>query len=118
MAGMNAEVPVERRLKTLKLSRRGKKISITARVKQLGELVEKKEKKRMITYLMDCLHTVFSELEQVCVDISNLTPEDAEDEYNDIEDVRIKVETCTAMVAAHLDSRADEEVSVSSLTSS
>ena len=109
---------MERRLRTLKMSRRGKKISITARVKQLDQLMESKAKKRMITFLLECLHTVFTELEQVCVDISNLTPEDTEDEYNDIEDVRIKVETCSAMVAAHLESRADEELSASSLASS
>ena len=63
----------------------------------------------MISFLTGCLQTVFNELEQVCLEISNITLE--EDEYNDIEEIRIKVETCVAMVTAHLESRAEEGAS-------
>ena len=113
----NAELTDEQKLRKLKFARRGIKTSITSRVKQLEKLCEEQAKKRMITFLTGCLQTVFNELEQVCLEISTLTPE-VEDEYNDIEEIRIKVETCVAIVTAHLESRADEGVSASSLTSS
>ena len=64
----------------------------------------------MISYLTECLQSVFHELEQVCLEISELTP-DVDDEYNEIEEVRIKIKTCVAMVTAHLESRDDEGVS-------
>ena len=69
----NAELTDEQKLRKLKFARRGKKTSITSRVKQLEKLCEEQAKKRMITFLTGCLQTVFNELEQVCLELSNIT---------------------------------------------
>ena len=117
-SGAEGNADTSQQLKLLKYSRRGKKGSITKRIAQLEKLMEEGGKKKMIRFLVDALDKVYLELEQVCTEIAILTPESEEDEYNDIEDVRLRVETINGLVAAHLDERAEESLSASSLTSS
>ena len=92
-SGAEGNADTSQQLKLLKYSRRGKKGSITKRIAQLEKLMEEGGKKKMIRFLVDALDKVYLELEQVCTEIAILTPESEEDEYNDIEDVRLKVET-------------------------
>ena len=117
-SGAEENANMGQQLKLLKYARRGKKGSITKRISQLEKLMEEGGKKKMIRFLVDALDKVYLELEKVCTEIAVLTPEFEEDEYNDIEDVRLRVETVNGLVAAHLDDRAEESLSASSLTSS
>ena len=107
---------MERHLRNLKNSRRGKKISITKRIKQLEQLVEQYAGRKRISFLLDALRTVFEELQVLCDEISTLSDDD--DVHNDIEEIRFNVENCIAEVTDHLDARADEPLTTSSLTSS
>jgi hypothetical protein len=70
-------------------------------------------KKRMIQILSNCLKNVYGELVLVCEEIDQLAP----DEYNNLEEVRESVETCVAMVAGHLEARAEEGTSSGSIAS-
>ena len=103
----------ESRLKRLKYMRRGKKSSITKRIAQLETYMEDGNKKRMIQILSNCLKNVYGELVLVCEEIDQLAP----DEYNNLEEVRESVETCVAMVAGHLEARAEEGTSSGSIAS-
>ena len=100
---------MDMQLRKWKYSRRGKKGAITKRIRQLEKLMHEGGKKRMIDFLCDALKKVFEELSEVCMEISTL--EDEDDEYNEIEDVRIRVETCVALVADHLENRSDRSSS-------
>ena len=95
-----------KRVKTLKMSRRGKKISITTRVKEIEKLVAERGGRRRIQYLAERLGEVFESLRQVCRDISNLCHE--VDEYNDLEDVELQVDSCIALVNDYLHLRRDD----------
>ena len=64
---------------------------------------------------MERLVVVYQELEQVCTEIDNLlTLLDEFDELNDIENIRMNVDECVALVTEHLESRLDEAPSSSS----
>ena len=106
------------RLKMLKYSRRGKKGSITKRIAQLEVLMADGRQKKMIRFLMETLNKVYGELDKVCREIVHLTPENEDDDFTHIEDVRFKVESINGLVEAHLDKRAKESLSDSRLTSS
>ena len=86
-----------KRVKTVKMSRRGKKISITACLKEIEKLVAKRGGRHRIQYLAERLR---ESLRQVCRDISNLCQE--VDEYNDLEDVELQVDSCIALVNDYL----------------
>ena len=107
---------MDRHLKNLKNSRRGKKGSITKRIKQLERLVEEYSGRKRLRFLVDALQAVFAELQLVCEEIANLG--DEEDVLNDIEDIRFQVEDCVAIVTDHLEAREDEPQTTSSLASS
>ena len=116
-SGQSSENNNVMRLKELKYKRRGKKGNITRRIKDLEHLVEQNGKKNMITFLIEGLKTVLDELAEVCDQIAVL--EDYEcDEYNDIEEVRGRVEMCAALVHDHLGGRSDTSSSTGSFTSS
>ena len=85
-AAEQEEAGMERRLRSLKNSRRGKKGSITKRIKQLEKLVEENTGMKRLSFLAEALGTVFEELQRVCEEISTLSDED--DVYNDIEEIR------------------------------
>ena len=106
------------RMRKLKYLRRGRKSAVTNRVKCLDGMVAESGSKRQMLYLLDGLHTLFADLENACVEIAGL--EEEQDEYNDIEDYRHKVEMCTASINEHLQMRREqgEESSEGSLTSS
>ena len=59
-----------------------------------------------MTAVMDGLNSVFKELEQVCEEISSIS--DDIDELNSLEDIRMNIEICVAVVTDHLDGRRDE----------
>ena len=59
--------------------------------------------------LVNGLHEVFSDLEKVCEEIYLIS--DEIDELNSVEDIKINIELCVAMVTDHLDSRRDEPAS-------
>ena len=107
---------IEQELRRCKYLRRGKKAAITKRIQEIERLVNENGKKRMIEFLIDCLNKVFDELSQVCLNIASISSDD--DEYNDVEDVRIRVETCAALVANHLGARSNRSSSTGSMTSS
>ena len=66
--------------------------------------------------MMERLVIVYQELEKVCTEINQLlTLFDEIDELNFIEEVRMNVDECVALVTEHLESRADEAPSSSSL---
>ncbi len=67
--------------------------------------------------MLDALLTVYQELEAVCINISVVT-EGIGDEYNDIEEVRMAVDNCAAMVTEDLEGRKDDPPSTESLTES
>ena len=112
-AAEHEEARMERRLRILKNSRRGKKGSITKRIKMLEELLEENTGKRRLKFLTEALGAVSDELQKVCEEISALS--DVDDLY-DIEDIRFTVEDCLASVSDHLEARAEETVTGSSLT--
>ena len=89
------------RLKELKWLRRGKKGNITRRIKDLEHLVEKKGKKDVIMFLINGLKTVYDELAEVCNEIAVIEEYECDD-YNDIEEVRGRVEMCVALVHDHI----------------
>ena len=104
-------------LKKLKYLRRGKKSAITKRINELEELVNKSGKKRMIKFLSEGLQAVFQELSEVCTDIAVLENYDS-DEYNDIEEVRNRVDKCVALVVDLIGDRSERSSSTGSMTSS
>ena len=67
--------------------------------------------------MSDGLQDVFQELSEVCTDIAVLENFDS-DEYNDIEDVRNRVDRCVALVLDHLGDRSERSSSTGSMTSS
>ena len=87
-----------RKLTKLKRSRTGKKGAITKRIAQLNGMAEAGGmSRRQMRYMMEKLIEVYSELEKVCdeiTDISELFEEN--DDLNCIEDVRMNVDTCVA----------------------
>ena len=102
-------------LKTLKLSRRGKKTAITTRVKEIKNLVAQKGGRRRIRWLTDRLSQVLVDLREVCTNISNLSEEI--DQYNDLEDVECTVDSCLALVSDYMTSRVDDPSSSGSFCS-
>ena len=105
------------RLKELQWLRRGKKGNITRRIKDLEHLVEKKGKKDMIMFLINGLKTVYDELAEACNEIAVIEEYECDD-YNDIEEVRGRVEMCVALVHDHIGGRSDTSSSTGSFTSS
>ena len=114
MAGNVGDGDMEKQLKKLKYSRRGKKSAITKRVQQINKLVSEVGSRRRIQILLDALLKVFAELREVCSDISSM----CDDEYNDIEDIRTEVDDCMAMVVDYLEARRDDPPSTDSITES
>ena len=104
-----------KRLKALKLSRRGKKGAITKRANELEKLVEEKGSRRRIQFLNEKLLQVYEDLKQVCMEIFQLC--DEVDDYNDLEDVECRVDSCVALVSEYLESRQDDPSSSGSFTS-
>ena len=101
----------------LRRSRTGKKAAITKRIGRLMGMVEAGAcSRRQIRMLMEKLVAVFEELEKVCTEISDLSIVSgvAEDELNDLEDVRMNLDECVVQVEDHLESRQDEAPSSSS----
>ena len=93
-------------LKTLKGKRTGKKGTITKRIKKLEELMESDGSRRVMKMLLDGLEATFSELQQVCDDITAIS--DEHDELNCLEDIRINIEICSGAVVDHLEGRVHE----------
>ena len=84
----------EKRLKTLKLSRGGKKSSITRRVAELERLVSEGGSRTKIQFLMEAMLKVYQEITEVCLQISILAQDI--DEKNDLELVKEKIDSCIA----------------------
>ena len=105
----------EKRLKALKLSRRGKKSSITRRVAELERLVSEGGSRTRIQFLMEAMLKVYQEITEVCLQISILAQDI--DEKNDLELVKEKIDSCIAQVTDYLDSRRDDPPSTNSLCS-
>ena len=106
-----------RKLEKAKRLRRGKKTAITKRISKLLGMVQAGGcSRRQMRFLLNKLLQVFEELEQVCEQVSNISIllKIHEDDYNDLEDVRMSVDECTGVVNEHIDSRKDEESSSSS----
>ena len=97
-------------------SRTGKKGVITKRIGRLEGMVEAGGcGRRFMKEMMERLVIVYQELEKVCTEINQLlTLFDEIDELNFIEEVRMNVDECVALVTEHLESRADEAPSSSS----
>ena len=110
------EVGARRRLIILRNSRTGKKGAITKRIARLDGMVEAGGcGRRFMREMMEKLVVAYQEFEQVCTEINQLlTLFDEVDELNGIEEVRLNVDECVALVTEHLDSRADEAPSSSS----
>ena len=72
-AAEQEEAGMERRLRNLKNSRRGKKGSITKRIKQLQELLGENTGKKRLKFLAETLGGVSEELQKVCEEISDLS---------------------------------------------
>ena len=100
-------VGLAKQIRKLKLSRRGKKGAITKRIQQIEKLIDENAGRRRVSWLLDALGTVYTELHDVCQKIDDLTDEE-EDEFNDIEDVRSAVDDCTGLVREYLDRRKDD----------
>ena len=94
---------MERQLKRLKYSRRGKRASITKRIENVRRLVGENGSRTIIRKLLEGLLKVYEELTQVCEDISNLC--DDVDEFNCLDLVRTDVETCAAFATESLEAR-------------
>ena len=106
-AGESGTQDLESRLKQLKYSRRGKKGPITKRIQQINALVEQSAGRRRIQMLLDALLTVFEELTGVC----NLIPSCSggeDDEFNNLEELRMEVDDCRALVADYLERRRED----------
>ena len=99
-----------RKLTKLKRSRTGKKGAITKRIAQLNGMAEAGGmSRRQMRYMMEKLIEVYSELEKVCDEITDISELFEEiDDLNCIEDVRMNVDTCVALVTEHIESRQDE----------
>ena len=71
----NVRMNDAKRVKILKNSRKGKKIAITRRLKELNTLMadESKSSRRRIKWLTEQLLAVFQELTEVCLQISILS---------------------------------------------
>ena len=104
-----------RRVKTLKLSRRGKKSAITKRINELEKLVVERGSRRRIQFLSDKLLKVFEDLNKVCTEISELC--DEIDDHNDLADVEAKIDSCVALITEYLGTRQDEPSSSGSFCS-
>ena len=115
MSSVSESGSVARQLARLKASRTAKKGIITKRIRQIEMLVEEGGKRKVIARLMDALQVVYTELNQVCDEISNISADF--DELNSIELIRLNVETCIAEAATNLDDRRDEPPSSGSVAS-
>ena len=116
MASEYVEEDLGKVLSKLKYSRRGKKASVTKRTQHLQRLVDEGGSRRIMTTLLEGLRVVYTELEQVCYQISCLSEE--LDENNCLELIRVDVETCVATVEEHLEDRKNEPTSSASISSS
>ena len=102
---------VEKSLARLKLSRRGKKAAITKRVQRIEKYIVESGSRKLISKLFSDLTKVFSGLEGVCKEILDIS--ENVDENNCLENYRIEVEECRAIVEDCLESRKDEPPSSS-----
>ena len=115
MAEQAADPQNTKRLQALKLSRRGKKGAITKRANELEKLVEERGSRRRMQFLTEKLQQVYEDLKKVCEEILHLCDEVSE--YNDLEDVECRVDSCVALVSEYLDSHKDDPSSGGSFTS-
>ena len=99
----------------LKTSRKGKKTSITTRNTRIGNFVKEGGSRKLIGRLLKDLRTTYTELEQVCNDISEIIHD--VDEYNCIEQYRADIELCEALVDDYFESRRGDPSSSSSSAS-
>ena len=110
---MASDPETVKRLKALKLSRRGKKGSISKRANELEKLVEEKRSRRRMQFLTEKLLQVYEDLKKVCMEIFQLC--DEVDDYNDLDDVECRVDSCVA--SEYLQSHQDDPSSGGSFTS-
>ena len=100
---------VELEVRKLKYQRRGKKGSITKRVKGIDTMIQERQSRRMVQGMLEALMVVFQELEDVCVKLLAFQgEEEEEDAYNDIEEVRANVDACQIRVREYFEARADD----------
>ena len=66
----------EAALRRQKFLRRGKKAAITIRIQKLEKLISEMGSRRMVRGLLNALHKVFDELQEVCHKISLLSEDD------------------------------------------
>ena len=111
------EGDLEIELKRLKYSRRGKKSAITKRIRQITGLIKDYASRRRLQVLLDALLTVYGELEGVCNSIE-IHSGGADDEYNNIEVIRMEVDDCKSLVEEYLERRKDDTPSNDALTAS
>ena len=116
-AGESGKEDLESKLKQLKYSRRGKKGAITKRIRQITALVDESAGRRRIQLLLEALLTVYQELIGVCNLISTMNGGE-DDPFNDLEEIRIDVDDCSALVAEYLERRRDDPPSSDSMTAS
>ena len=105
----------EAALRRQKFLRRGKKAAITIRIQKLEKLISEMGSRRMVRGLLNALHKVFDELQEVCHKISLLSEDD---DLNCVEMIRLDVDICTTSAMEYLESRANETPSSGSLASS
>ena len=89
MAGKVSDGDPEKTLSLLKNSRTGKKGSITKRIQSIEKYLTERASRRLIERLLSGLRKVFTELEQVCKDISDIS---VIDQNNCIENYRADIE--------------------------
>ena len=97
---------MEKSIGQLKFIRRGKKSAITKRIATLEKLVAEGGGRRVIASLMERLQAVVEETEKICEEIANRSEEI--DLYNDLENVRIDVDTCLAYASDYLNERVND----------
>ena len=97
---------MDKSLEQLKFIRRGKKSAITKRIATLEKLVAEGGGRRVIASLMERLQAVFEETNAICDEIANRS--EGIDLCNDLENVRINVDTCLAYASDYLNEREND----------
>ena len=93
-------------------SRRGKKSSITKRIRQIDLIVGDGGSRSKVEFLVQALGDVQKALQVVCEELMTLAP-DTDSEYLDNENLRI--DTCIAEAKEYLERRKDDPPSTNSL---
>ena len=115
MAKAQSPGDAEKKLQELKLSRRGKKGSITKRMQHINKMVEDGGSRRVIRTLITALRTKFDELNDVCTQIAASTEE--VDEINCTEELQASVDLCIVLAEDDLEARRDDPPSTGSVAS-